>query len=285
MRVDEALAAARERGVDRLDARLLLAHALQVPAAWPIAHPEARLETPQAAAWQSLLARRAAGEPLAYLVGTKEFHGALLDVDARVLVPRPDTETLVEWAIELARAAPGAPLRVVDLGTGSGAIVIALARALGERARLVATDRSASALDLARHNAERLGAEVDFRRGDWWDAVPQGLFELAVSNPPYVAESDPHLATLGHEPREALVAGRDGLADLRPIVAGAPRHLSPGGWLLVEHGDRQAQAVRELLAAAGFEEIVTRCDLAGRPRASGGRRPDPAPRTTGGFAV
>lgn len=265
MRVADALARAREAGVARLDAQLLLAHHLKRDRAWLLAHDDAPLGDARPA-FEADLARRAAGVPLAYLVGEREFRGLPLAVSPAVLVPRPETEGLVEWALEL--AAPDAT--VVDLGTGSGAIALAFAHAR-PRARVAATDASADALAVARGNAQRLGVAVEFLHGDWWQPLAGRRFELVLSNPPYIAGDDPHLAALAHEPRAALTPEGDGLAALRAIVAGAPAHLAPGGWLLLEHGFDQAPAVHALLAAAGFGALATRLDLAGLPRCTGGR--------------
>ncbi len=273
MTVDEALARARERGVDRLDAQLLLARQMVRPRTWLMAHGDQALTTQQSDAFQALVDRRATGEPLAYLVGEKEFHGLTLAVDAGVLVPRPDTETLVDWGLELLRGplAGVATPHVVDLGTGSGAIALALQRAC-PAAHVTATDVSPPALEIARRNAERLGCPVEFSPGDWWGALGSDRFHLALSNPPYIAEGDEHLARLSHEPRSALVAGPLGLEAIERIVAEAPSHLSPGGWLLLEHGHDQAGAVRALLHAAGFTQAQSRRDLAGIERCTGGRQ-------------
>lgn len=271
MTLREALRQAAALGVARLDAQLLLLHALGRPAAdrgWLLAHDGDTLEAP--AAYLAACRRRAGGEPLAYLVGGKEFFGLQLQVDARVLVPRPDTETLVEWALQLL-AGRGAP-RVIDLGTGSGAIALAIQQARPD-AQVEAVDRSADALTVAAANAGRLGLPVRFRQADWLQGAA-GLYDLVVSNPPYVAEGDPHLPDLRHEPASALVAGADGLDDLRRIVAAAPAHLKPGAWLLLEHGWDQAGAVRALLAGAGLREAQSRQDLAGIERCSGARRPE-----------
>ena len=267
--VAQALAAAAALGVERLDAQLLLLHALGRPVherAWLVAHDTDALPAAAWHAFAALCARRADGEPVAYLLGEKEFHGLRLQVDARVLVPRPDTETLVDWAIELlaGRTAPA----VLDLGTGSGAIALALARARAD-ARIDAIDASAGALAVARANAGRLGLPVRFFQGDWLQGAGSG-YALIVSNPPYIATGDAHLAALRHEPLCALAAGADGLDDLRRIVRGAPAHLADGGGLLLEHGHDQAGAVRALLAARGFRDVQSRDDLAGIARCSGG---------------
>lgn len=267
--VAQALSAAVALGVERLDAQLLLLHALgRAPhdRAWLLAHDTDAMPE---AAWSALaaqLSRRLAGEPVAYLLGEKEFHGLDLKVDARVLVPRPDTETLVEWALECleGQAAP----RVLDLGTGSGAIALALQSARRD-AHVDAVDASADALAVAQANALRLGLPVRFAQADWLAGAGTG-YTVIASNPPYIAAGDPHLPALRHEPVSALVAGADGLDDIRRIVQGAPAHLAEGGWLLLEHGHDQAAPVRQLLAQHGFAEVQSRDDLAGIPRCSGG---------------
>jgi release factor glutamine methyltransferase len=284
---DQALAAARALGLDRLDAQLLLLHALEKPAdarAWLLAHDTDPLPEAAARQFDALSQRRAAGEPLAYIVGSKEFFGLDLQVDSRVLVPRPDTETLVQWALELLLATAIAPqpaaletsatLEVLDLGTGSGAVALAIAHSLqaaGRPARLLAVDASTDALAVARANAERLGLKnVQFLESSWLEQV-SGRFVLIASNPPYIASADPHLAALTHEPLQALTAGADGLDDIRQIIAQAPTHLQPGGWLLLEHGYDQAGRVRELLASQGFGQVQSRQDLADIERCSGGQ--------------
>ncbi|MDB5928524.1 MAG: [protein release factor]-glutamine N5-methyltransferase [Polaromonas sp.] len=273
----QALAAAQLLGLERLDAQLLLLHALGKPAgarAWLLAHDTDPLPPEAAQAFRALSLRRAAGEPLAYLVGAKEFFGLMLQVDARVLVPRPDTETLVEWSLEVLQAPGLQPaLEVLDLGTGSGAIALAIAhslRAAGREAHITAVDASAGALEVARGNARRLGLAVDFIESAWLAQV-HGSFHLVASNPPYIASADPHLAALAHEPLQALAAGADGLDDIRRIIEEAPAHLLPGGWLLLEHGYDQAGPVRALLAAQGFAQVQSRLDLAGIARCSGGQ--------------
>lgn len=267
--VAQALVAAAALGVDRLDAQLLLLHALgRAPhdRAWLLAHDTDAMSD---AAWASLaaqLSRRLAGEPVAYLLGTKEFHGLDLQVDARVLVPRPDTETLVDWALQCleGRDAP----RVLDLGTGSGAIALALQHARPD-AQVDAVDASADALAVAEANARRLDLPVRFALAHWLDGAADG-YAVIASNPPYIAANDPHLPALRHEPSSALVAGADGLDDIRQIVQNAPDHLAEGGWLLLEHGHDQAAAVRQLLETRGFAEVQSRDDLAGIQRCSGG---------------
>ena len=267
----QALRQAAAAGVDRLDAQLLLLHALARPAtdrAWLLAHDDEAMAPQAVLAFQACCERRAAGEPLAYIVGSKEFFGLELHVDARVLVPRPDTETVVEWSLEVLadRTAP----RVIDLGTGSGAIALAIAHRRTD-AQVEAVDASADALAVASENAGRLYLPVRFAEGEWL-AGCSGPYDLIVSNPPYVAEDDEHLPALRHEPLQALVAGADGLDDIRVIVRQAPGCLASGGWLLLEHGWDQAAAVRGLLLAAGFADVGSRRDLAGIERCTGGRR-------------
>lgn len=267
--VDQALSAARAQGLDRLDAQLLLSDALGRPRSWLLAHGEHALEPAQALRFAALCARRADGEPVAYLLGEKEFHGLTLRVDHSVLVPRPETETLVDWALELLAAGPDRPA-VADLGTGSGAIALALARS-SPAAQVCGVDVSPAALAVARANAGSLGLAVEWLHSDWWSALEGRRFDMVVANPPYIAADDPHLAALRHEPQLALTPGDDGLAALRILIAGAPAHLQPGGWLLLEHGHDQAEAVRDLLCRHEFAVPLARCDLAGRPRCSAGR--------------
>jgi release factor glutamine methyltransferase len=268
-----ALAGACSAGIDRLDAQLLLLHALDKSAAeraWLVAHDQDALPAVAAARFTALCARRAQGEPLAYLLGRKEFFGLTLAVDARVLIPRPDTETLVNWALTLLPVAPSSA-KVLDLGTGSGAVALALKHARPHSA-VLAIDACEQALCVARANALSLGLEVTMTSSCWLESV-SGVFDLIVSNPPYVREGDPHLAALGHEPLQALTAGADGLDDLRQIIAQAPAHLADGGWLLLEHGYDQADAVSLLLREGGFEAVSSRPDLAGILRCTGGRWP------------
>ena len=267
--VAEALRRAAVCGVDRLDAQRLLAAALARPRGWLIAHDDARLDAATQARYADWLARCAAGEPVAYLLGAQEFYGLPLAVSPAVLVPRPDTETLVDWALEL--LPPEAAVAVADLGTGSGAIALALA-SQRPACRITAVDASAEALAVARGNGQRLGHAVEWLLSDWFGALAGRSFALVAANPPYIAEGDPHLPALRHEPQQALTSGADGLDAIRHIAAAAPAHLHDGGWLLFEHGFDQADAVRAILAQAGFEAAATRADLAGRPRCSGGRR-------------
>jgi release factor glutamine methyltransferase len=253
----------------------LLLHALgKSPAerAWLVAHDQDALPFDAAERFAALCARRAEGEPLAYLVGRQAFFGLTLAVDARVLIPRPDTETLVNWALEPLQPPLPPAARVLDLGTGSGAIALALQQARPAW-QVCAIDASADAVAVARSNAQALELPVSVSLSRWLDSV-SGEFELIVSNPPYVREGDPHLTALGHEPVQALTAGADGLDDLRQIIAAAPGHLAIGGWLLLEHGWDQAAPVSGLLRARGFEAVESRPDLAGILRCTGGRWPD-----------
>ena len=269
--VGQALVAAREQGLERLDAQLLLAHVLACPRTWVMAHDDAALAPAVLLRYRQLCALRADAVPLAYLTGEREFHGLVLSVTPAVLVPRPETEHLVDWGLAcLAERAGQAAPTMADLGTGSGAVALALAHAV-PTARVAAVDVSVEALAVARDNGQRLGLDVDWGLGDWWQPLAGQRFDLVLSNPPYVAEDDPHLAGLRHEPRSALAAGPNGLDALRQIVAGAPAHLDQGAWLLLEHGHDQGAAVREMLVRAGFAAVQTRSDLAGHPRCSGGR--------------
>ncbi|MDO9504691.1 MAG: peptide chain release factor N(5)-glutamine methyltransferase [Hydrogenophaga sp.] len=272
--VRQTLAVLQQGGLDRLDAQMLLLLALQRSPhdrAWLVAHDGDALPADAAARLAVLVGRRQRDEPMAYLRGDQEFFGLQLQVDRRVLVPRPDTETLVNWALEKVDDANDA-MRVLDLGTGSGAIALAIA-SQRPTASVSATDASDDALAVARSNAQRLGLPVRFHAGSWLDAVPGQRFEVIVTNPPYIAEHDPHLAALTHEPLSALTAGADGLSDIRTIVADAPHALVSGGWLLIEHGFDQAEVVRGLLQAAGFEQVSSRTDLAAIERCSGGQWP------------
>ncbi len=266
----QALSQVRTLGLDRIDAQLLLLHALARPdagRAWLLAHDTDALDEAVHDQFIALCQRRAAGEPVAYLTGHKEFYGLALQVDARVLDPRPDTETLVDWALEVLAPLPSP--RVVDLGTGSGAIALALQHQR-PTAQVLAVDASADALAVAQANAQRLGLPVLFQHTSWLTGV-DGLFDAIVSNPPYIASADPHLAALTHEPLQALASGADGLEDIRTIVAQAPDHLKPGGWLLLEHGYDQAEAVQTLLRSQGFAQVQSRNDLAGIARCTGGQ--------------
>ncbi|ROR34800.1 peptide chain release factor N(5)-glutamine methyltransferase [Inmirania thermothiophila] len=281
-----ARARLRGRREARLEAEVLLAHALGRPRSWLWAHPEAVPGEGARTRFEHLVARRAAGEPVAHLTGRREFWSLELEVGAATLIPRPETERLVELALALLPEASSA--RVADLGTGCGAVAVALA--VERRGiEVVATDLSAAALAVAARNAARHApGRIELRQGDWWQAVAGRRFHLAVANPPYIAADDPCLrrGDLPWEPQIALTPGGDGLGAIRAIAAGAAAHLHPGGWLLLEHGADQGPAVRAILAAAGLVEVTTARDLAGHERVSGGRvpgasaavhpRPDPA---------
>ena len=267
--VASAMAEAKAASLDRIDAQLLLVHLLAQPRTWLLAHDDAPLDAAQRDAFRALVTRRADGEPVAYLIGEKAFHGLLLGVNKNVLVPRPDTEVLVDRAIELLTDTTGA--RVVDLGTGSGAIALAVKQAC-PNAAVLATDTSEAALAVASANARHLGLDVALQPSAWWGGLEGQCFDLVLSNPPYIAGDDPHLAALRHEPMLALTPGGDGLAALREIIAGACAHMAPGAWLLLEHGWDQADAVKVLLRLHGFVEIETRRDLGGHPRCTGARR-------------
>jgi release factor glutamine methyltransferase len=260
--VQEALGAS---GIDPREARLLLASASGFSEASVLAHPERTLSVEVEDSFLGMARRRSAGEPIAYILGRKEFYGLELAVNPAVLIPRPETELLVELALEKEFSS------ALDLGTGCGAIALALKKHR-PKARIVAVEASAAALVVARRNSTRLGIEVVWRHGRWLEPLAGERFDLIVSNPPYVAAGDPHLADLSFEPTSALVAGVDGLDAIREIIRGAPGYLVPGGRLLVEHGIGQDRAVRELLAAAGLESVATWPDLAGIPRVSGGKR-------------
>lgn len=262
MTVQQAL---DNRDIDGREARLLLAAATGFSEATLIAFPEARLPAEAESRYCEFVARRAKGEPVAYILGRKEFYGLELAVNPAVLIPRPETELLVEAALQRSFSS------AADLGTGSGAVALAIKRHR-PKARVIAVDAAAAALIVARHNAMKHGLEIELRHGRWLAPLAGERLELIVSNPPYVAAGDAHLPALRFEPPGALEAGADGLDAIREIARGAPEHLAPGGWLLLEHGMGQDGAVRELLAQAGLEEIASWPDLAGIPRVSGGRR-------------
>ena len=273
--LEQALQKAQAAGLERLDAQMLLLHVRGRSThdrAWLLAHDTDALAAPVQAAFEAGVRRRRGGEPLAYITGHKEFFGLDLQVDARVLVPRPDTEALVDWALSLLADTPTAT--VLDLGTGSGAIALAL-KASRPELSVRATDFSAEALAVARSNAARLHLDITFQQGSWLENV-DGHYQLIVSNPPYIAAQDRHLADLLHEPVQALTAGDDGLDDLRRIIAQAPAHLHAGGWLLLEHGYDQADAVRRLLLESGFQTVGSRRDLGDIERCSSGQLPWPA---------
>lgn len=272
--VRDALATARRRCAGQPhaadDCARLLALAMGVPREWLVVHPDNALDAPAVQRFDALLARRLAGEPLAYLRGSQEFWSLELEVTPDVLVPRPETELLVELA--LARMDGRGAL--VDLGTGSGAIALAL-KTEQPGWQVTATDRSAAALAVAGRNAARLGLAVEFLHGDWYAPLAGRRFDVIVGNPPYVAPDDPCLTGDGLrcEPHTALAAADAGLADLALIAAGAAPHLLPGGWLLLEHGAGQGEAVRALLTAGGFVAVESHADLAGRPRVTLGQLP------------
>ena len=270
-----ALALARTLGLGaaeaRLEAQVLLGHALGKPRAWLIAHSDDRLDPEQTATFADLFDRRWGGEPVAYILGEREFYSLNFKVTPAVLIPRPETELLVELA--LARLPTGLSARVLDLGTGSGAVAVTLALHRPE-AEVVAVDQSAAALEVAQENAQRLGADkLRLVRSDWYRALDEEKFDLIVSNPPYIAAGDAHLeqGDVRFEPPAALASGEDGLNDIRAIVRGAAVRLKPGGWLLFEHGYDQASACRELLLQAGFEQVASATDLAGIARVSYGQ--------------
>jgi len=253
----------------RRDGEILLAFCLEKNRSWLYTWPEAEVAVEQVSRFQQLLVKREQGLPVAYLTGSREFWSLELAVNEHTLIPRPDTETLVQWTLEL--SLPG-KADVLDMGTGSGAIALALA---SERPgwNVTGTDASAQALAVAKHNGQATGLkQVRFLLSDWYDALGGEQFDLIVSNPPYVETSDPHLeqGDLRFEPASALVSREGGLADLSAIVRGAGGYLRPAGWLFLEHGFQQATAVRELLRAAGFQQVSTRQDLAGMDRISGG---------------
>lgn len=271
MNITQALQQARCFSISSLEAQTLLLHALGRDLhdrAWLLLHDNDELPLNTCELYKGLMQRRLAHEPLAYLTGQQEFHGLTLKVDKRVLVPRPDTETLVDWALGL-ELAPSA--HVLDLGTGSGAIALALKHARSGW-HVQAVDASAQALAVAAGNAQRLGLQVQFVQSNWFSQV-QARFDLVVSNPPYIAQGDQHLPVLRAEPPQALVSGADGLDDIRHIIAQAPAHLKSGAWLLLEHGFDQASAVAQLLKAQGFVQVQSRKDIAGIHRCSGGQWP------------
>lgn len=254
----------------RRDAEVLLGHCLGRNRSWLYSWPEAEVAAGDEEQYLRLLGERQRGTPVAYLTGRREFWSLPLQVNQNTLIPRPETETLVQWALDLSLPAAAA---VLDLGTGSGAIALALA---SERRdwRVTAVDRSEEALEVARDNGRQLGLpQVCWLRSDWYAGLARARFHLLVSNPPYVEPGDPHLQSgdLRFEPASALVAEAGGLADLASIVDGAGNHLHPGGWLLLEHGFGQGPAVSRLLVEAGFSEVATRQDIGGQDRVSGGR--------------
>ena len=235
---------------------------------WLISHDDEELNDATSLTFQTLCQRRLNGEPHAYIVGSKPFFGLVLQVDKRVLVPRPDTETLVEWALTFSKTR-----RLLDMGTGSGAIALALKHSRPDW-QVSALDASSDALIVAQNNAKRLNLNVNFLQSSWFEALAESKsakFDLIVSNPPYIVEGDWHMAALAHEPKQALTSGADGLDDIRQIIAHAPQFLISNGWLLLEHGYDQAAAVRDLLDKRGFVQVQSKLDLAGIERCSGGQ--------------
>ncbi len=267
--VAAALAAARAK-LPASEVRLLLGHVLERSAVWLVAHDDEALDEDALLAFASLVARRGGGEPVAYLLGYREFFGRRFAVNSAVLIPRPETELLVELA--LARVGAGNTANILDLGTGSGCIAITLALEL-PRARVTAVDSSSAALEVAAGNALALGASLRLVQGDWFTGLAGERFDLIVSNPPYVAAADAHLAggDLRHEPLQALASGADGLDAIRIIAAQAQQHIMPNGVLLIEHGYDQAGAVRRLMGAAGFSDITGHPDIAGVLRVTTGK--------------
>jgi release factor glutamine methyltransferase len=259
----------RESGLPKQEAEILLRAVLGCGHAHLIAHAEDGVESSRAHAAQAWFARRRAGEPVAYITRRREFYGLALQLTPDVLIPRPETEQLVEVALERLAVVPSA--RVLELGTGSGAIAVTLA-SLRPRWKITAVDVSQAALDVARRNALEHAVEIEFARSDWFESVGPGVFDLIVSNPPYVAAGDPHLerGDARFEPRLALVGGADGLACLREIAAGALRRLRPGGWLMLEHGYDQGERCVSLLRGLGYAEVTDCRDLAGLPRVCSG---------------
>lgn len=268
----------RHSQLPRAEARRLLASLTGQPLTWFMAHGDDPADPDTTTRFQALAERRRAGEPLAYLLGQQEFYGRPFTVSPAVLIPRADTETLVETALEqlllLRRQRRAVPLSLLELGTGSGIIAITLALEAPDT-EVHAVERSPEALTVAQQNAKTLGANrIHWHPGSWWQALASPRrFDLIVSNPPYIAANDHHLqqGDLRFEPPQALAAGPDGLDDLRIIIGGAPTHLNPGGWLLLEHGYDQEAPVQALLRDAGFADVFTRRDLAGQPRVSGGQ--------------
>lgn len=270
MLIAHTLSSLQARGLDRLEAQRLVLHALgraDHDRAWLLSHDGDALGADAQTRLDALVQRYQSGEPMGYLLGYQAFYGLDLLVDARVLVPRPDTEPLVDWALELLTTRINAT--VIDLGTGSGAIALAL-KSNQPGLHVLALDASANALAVARANAERLGLDVGFVQTSWLDGIA-GPFDVIVSNPPYIADQDHHLAALTHEPLSALASGADGLDDIRSIIAQSTSRLKAGGWLLLEHGYDQAPAVRALLDGAGLTQVQSRQDLAGIARCSGGQ--------------
>jgi len=271
MNVAQCLAQGQVWGLPRLEAQILLLFTLGRPRhdrAWLIAHDTDQLTSAQVGHFEALVQRRLHHEPVAYIVGEKEFFGLTLQIDKRVLDPRDDTEVLVEWALSCSDSF--SKPRFLDLGTGSGAIALAI-KSQRPQALVSAVDASSEALCVAQQNAIALSLDVFLLKSDWLDQV-KGEFEVIVSNPPYIEGHDPHLERLKHEPLKALVSGQNGLEDIRKIIHQAQNYLVSGGWLLIEHGWQQATDVRALLAAAGYQNVQSKLDLAGVERCSGGQK-------------
>lgn len=279
MTVKQALASAQAMGIEPLDAQLLLLFALGRTSrerAWLLAHDEDTILPDEESQFLALMQRRAIGVPIAYLTGEKEFYGLSFSVDKRVLVPRPETELLVEWALELIDQKPANTLQnLLDLGTGSGIIAVTLKRQRPDL-EVTATDYSHEALAVAQLNASdllQLGQSIRFLQGAWCAPLANEQFDFIVSNPPYIAQGDNHLEALTHEPQQALVAGDDGLDDIRQIIEQSKKHLRRGGHLLLEHGYDQAQITQQLMASAGLTMVESRNDLAGIARVTKGTNP------------
>lgn len=279
MTITEALAAA-QAGLTlaanteaKLEAQLLLQHVLQVNRAWLIAHENDTLSPNIQTEFEALLTRRLQGEPMAYILGEREFYGLVLQVTPATLIPRPDTETLVEAALD--KIPQNMDVHVLDLGTGSGAIALAIAKHRSQ-ANVVAVDALPAALEVAKHNADRLNiSNVQFVSSDWFSALEDQRFEIIVSNPPYIEADDPHLAQgdLRFEPPDALASGMDGLSDIRTIINQCLTHLKPQGWLMLEHGYNQGTAVADLMSASGLVDVATIKDLGGNDRVTIGKNP------------
>ncbi len=254
-----------------LEAQLLLQHVLQVNRAWLITHDNDSLTTNQQVVFQALLERRLSGEPLAYILGKRQFYGLDLIVTPDTLIPRPDTETLVEAALE--KILVNKSCNILDLGTGTGAIALAISH-IRPHSNVVAVDFSKSALKIAQQNAENLSiTNVSFTHSNWFSALKDQKFDVIVSNPPYIETNDPHLAALNFEPISALTSGADGLDDIRRIAQSAMIYLKPQGWLMLEHGYNQAEKVQDLLAENGLTDIKTIQDLGGNDRVTIGKNP------------
>jgi len=279
MTIAEVLAAAQTKLTlaanteAKLETQLLMQHVLKVNRAWVIAHENDTLSPDTQAKFEALLLRRLQGEPMAYILGEREFYGLALQVTPATLIPRPDTETLVEAA--LAKIPQNHDVRVLDLGTGSGAVALAIARHRPQ-AHIVATDAASAALVVAKHNADRLQIpNMEFLLSDWFSAIEHRRFDVIVSNPPYIEQNDVHLSQgdLRFEPFTALASGVDGLDDIRSIVGQCLTHLKPQGWLMLEHGYNQAEAVSDLMSAVGLVDVATIRDLGGNNRVTMGKNP------------